>query len=59
MNHNITIGNPVSFDCEDGPKSGIVAELQSNIATVYVPGTMNGKPWAIPVVELTLSKGAQ
>jgi hypothetical protein len=58
MNKNIQVGTPVSFDSENGPCRGTVADLQSGIASVYVKGTMSERTWAIPVVELKPASAA-
>lgn len=58
MKQDITIGTPVQFDSDEGPQRGRIAELKSDlsngqrIALVDVPGTMNGRPWEIPVNDL-------
>lgn len=55
---NIGPGSPVTFDSEEGPQSGTVIELKTDIgnsariAFVRVNGTLDSAPWRIPVNEL-------
>lgn len=57
-------GSAVNFDSEDGPQTGIVHEIKTNIgngakvALVRVEGTLDGQPWHVPVNDLTHAEAA-
>ena len=62
MNHpTISPGVRVSFDTADGPQQGTVRALATDIsngrkvAAIEVPGTLDGLPWVMPVVDLDLA----
>jgi len=54
-------GNTVAFETPEGPQRGTVKETLldvSNgrrIAVIDVPGTMEGRPWLMPVSDLQLA----
>lgn len=64
MKKEITPGDRVRFESEDGPQRGRVADIKPDlgngqrIALVDVPGTMNGKPWQVPVNDLQHDRAA-
>ena len=51
-------GTPVTFESDAGPQRGTVAAIKTDlsngakIATIRVPGTLDGAPWTMPVAEL-------
>lgn len=64
MKKQISIGAKVAFDSEEGPQTGVVADIKphigngQSIALVRVTGTLCGAPWQIPVNELQQMKAA-
>lgn len=60
----ITPGARVSFDSENGPQHGVVAQIRKDliigqqVAFIQVKGTQGGMPWKMPIEKLTL-EGAQ
>lgn len=57
-------GTAVKFDSDDGPQTGTVHEIKTDIgngakvALVRVAGTLGGQPWRVPVNELTHAEAA-
>jgi len=57
-------GSAVKFDSENGPQTGTVHEIKTDIsngakvALVRVAGTLGGQPWRIPVNELQHAEAA-
>lgn len=64
MKKEITVGTKVRFESDDGPQRGQVADIKPDlgngqrIALVNVPGTMNSRPWHVPVNDLQHDKAA-
>lgn len=67
MNQNtniITTGTTVKFDSDEGPQTGTVHEIKTDIgngakvALVRVEGTLDGQPWRVPVNELQHAEAA-
>ncbi len=54
----IVIGSPVKFDSEHGVQQGKVCAMKTDlsngcsVAAVEVPGTLDGQPWHVPVIQL-------
>lgn len=57
-------GSTVKFDSEDGPQTGTVHEIKTDltngakVALVRVEGTLSGQPWRVPVNELQHAEAA-
>ncbi|SFD84129.1 hypothetical protein [Massilia yuzhufengensis] len=57
-------GSTVKFDSEDGPQTGTVHEIKTDltngakVALVRVAGTLSGAPWRVPVNDLTHAEAA-
>lgn len=54
----ITVGADVKFDSDHGTQMGKVADIKSDVsngrrvAAVQVAGTLDGRPWQVPVDQL-------